>query len=158
MGRFLGVDPGLGGAIAIIETINSIPVLVDAIDMPIIGSGRKARVDVTAAVKWISGHAVSIAYVERAQSYPGQGASSGFSYGRAAGAIEAAVTLARIPLMMVEPAVWKKRLHLRGKDKEQARQRALNLFPRQHELLKRRRDHNRAEAALIVVAHLEGPR
>jgi crossover junction endodeoxyribonuclease RuvC len=158
MTRYVGVDPGLSGAIAIVETIGGVPILVDVIDMPVTGTGAKARVDVTAAAKWICGYAPSLAYVERAQAFPKQGASSGFSYGRAAGAIEAAVTLARIPLMLVEPAAWKRKLRLPGKDKEQARQRALQMFPRQHALLARKKDHGRAEAALLVVAHLEAPR
>jgi crossover junction endodeoxyribonuclease RuvC len=158
MGRYLGVDPGLSGALAIVESIGGIATLLDAIDMPVIGTGRKARVDVLAAAKWIAEHAPSVAYVERAQAFPGQGASSGFSYGRAAGAIETVAALHRLPVMMVEPAAWKKKLRLPGKDKEAARQRALSIFPRRHDLLARRRDERRAEAALIVVAHLEGPR
>jgi crossover junction endodeoxyribonuclease RuvC len=155
MTRYLGIDPGLSGALAIVETINGVPVLVDAVDMPSTGSGAKARVDIIAAAEWIAKHAPSMAYVERAQAFPGQGASSGFSYGRAVGAIEAVVALCSIPMILVEAAAWKKRLHLPGKDKEGARQRALQLFPSQHVLLSRKRDHGRAEAALIVVASLE---
>jgi hypothetical protein len=79
MTRYLGIDPGLSGALAVVETINGLPVLVDAIDMPATGSGAKARVDVLAAAEWIAKHAPSMAFVERAQAYPGQGASSGFS-------------------------------------------------------------------------------
>jgi crossover junction endodeoxyribonuclease RuvC len=127
------------------------------IDMPTIGSGRKARVDVTAAAKWIAEHAPSGCFVERAQAFPGQGASSGFLYGRSAGAIEAVVALLKIPLQFAEPSVWKRKLKL-GRDKEASRQRALNLFPRQHELLSKKKHHGRAEAALLVVAHLEAPR
>ena len=155
MTRYLGIDPGLSGALAIVEPINGVPVLVDAIDMPSSGTGAKARVDIIAAAQWIAKHAPSTAYVERAQAYPGQGASSGFSYGRAVGAIEAVVALCSIPLILVEASAWKKRLHLPGKDKEAARQKALQLFPAQHVLLSRKKDHGRGEAALIVVASLE---
>ena len=95
------------------------------------------------------------AYVERAQAFPGQGASSGFSYGRAVGAIEAVMALCTIPMILVEASAWKRRLRLPGKDKEAARQRALQLFPAQHALLAKKRPHNIAEAALIVVASLE---
>ena len=34
MTRYLGIDCGFSGALAVIETINGVPVLVDAIDMP----------------------------------------------------------------------------------------------------------------------------
>jgi crossover junction endodeoxyribonuclease RuvC len=155
MTRHLGIDPGLSGALAIIETINGLPLLVDAIDMPSTGTGAKARVDAIAAAKWIRKYAPSSAYVERAQAFPGQGASSGFSYGQAVGALEAVIALCAIPMILVEASVWKRQLHLPGKDKEAARQRALQLFPSQHELLARKRDSGRAEAALIMVASLE---
>jgi hypothetical protein len=153
--RVLGVDPGISGALAIVEAINGVPMLVDAIDMPSSGTGAKARVDIIAAAQWIAKHAPSTAYVERAQAFPGQGASSGFSYGRATGSIETVVALCSIPMTIIEASGWKRRLHLPGKDKEAARQRALQLFPSQHALLARKRDHGRAEAALLVVASLE---
>jgi crossover junction endodeoxyribonuclease RuvC len=153
--RYLGIDPGLSGALAIVETINGVPVLIGAIDMPATGTGAKARVDIIAAAEWIAKHVPSMAYVERAQAFPGQGASSGFSYGRATGSIEAVVTLCQIPMTLVEASVWKRRLHLPGKDKEAARQKALQLWPSQHALLALKRNHGRAEAALIVVASLE---
>jgi len=90
--------------------------------------------------------------IERAQAMPKQGASSGFKYGRAVGAIEAVVACCAIPLTIVEPSIWKKLHALRGGDKEAGRQRALQLFPTAHELLARKRDHGRAEAALIALA------
>ena len=139
MTHYLGIDPGLSGALAIVETINGVPVLIDAIDMPSTGTGAKARVDIIAAAEWIAKHAPSTAYVERAQAFPGQGASSGFSYGRAVGAIEAVVALCSIPMILVEASVWKRQLHLPGKDKEAARQKALQLFPSQHALFARKK-------------------
>ena len=48
------------------------------------------------------------ALIERAQAMPKQGASSGFKYGRAVGAIEAVITLCEIPVTIVEPSVWKR--------------------------------------------------
>jgi crossover junction endodeoxyribonuclease RuvC len=153
--KYLGVDCGLSGALAIVETYNGVPTLVDAIDMPCVGTGAKARVDIIAAAQWIAKHSPSTAYIERAQAFPGQGATSGFSYGRAVGAIEAVVALCSVPMILVEASVWKRRLNLPGKDKEAARQKALQLFPARHALLARRKDHGRAESALIVVANLE---
>jgi len=49
MTRILGVDPGVNGAIALIDTVGAAPHLIDAIDIPIIGTAAKARVDVLAA-------------------------------------------------------------------------------------------------------------
>jgi crossover junction endodeoxyribonuclease RuvC len=144
----------LSGALAIVEPINGIPMLVDVTDMPVTGTGTKARIDAIAAAEWIAKYAVSAAFIERAQAFPGQGSTSGFVYGRSVGSIETVVALLRIPYSFIEAAGWKRKLHL-GKDKELARARVLQLFPAHHALFARKRDHGRAEAALIVVASLE---
>jgi crossover junction endodeoxyribonuclease RuvC len=47
--------------------------------------------------------------------------------------------------------MWKKFHALPGGDKEAGRQRALQLFPAAHELFARKKDHGRAEAALIAL-------
>ena len=151
MARVLGVDPGITGGLAIVETIDVSIVVVDAIDIPTIGTGAKERVDVLAIRTWIEQHRPACAFIERAQAMPKQGASSGFKYGRATGSIEAAIALSGIPVEIIESSTWKRALRLPGKDKEAARQRALELFPAAHALLARKRDHNRAEAALIAL-------
>jgi len=151
----LGVDPGIRGGLAIVSVdADTIPHLIDAIDIPVTGVGAKERVDVLAIRNWIAQHAPQHALIERAQAMPKQGASSGFKYGRAVGAIEAVIACCAIPLRIVEPSMWKKFHALRGGDKEAGRQRALQLFPTAHELLARKKDHGRAEAALIALIGL----
>ena len=124
----LGIDPGINGGLAIVDITNT-SIVIGAIDVPIIGTGAKERVDAIAIRKWIEQHRPALAFIERAQARPKQGASSTFKYARAVGAIEAAITLSGIPVQIVEPSVWKRGFHLPGKDKEAARQRALELFP-----------------------------
>jgi crossover junction endodeoxyribonuclease RuvC len=148
----LGVDPGIHGGLAIVSIgANDVPCLIDAIDIPVAGIGAKERVDAIAFRNWITQHAPQHALIERAQAMPKQGASSGFKYGRAVGAIEAVIACCGIPLTIIEPTAWKKFHQLRGGDKESGRQRALQLFPTAHELLARKKDHGRAEAALIAL-------
>ena len=148
----LGVDPGIHGGLAIVAVEDgAAPILCDAIDIPIAGTAAKERIDVLAVRAWITQHTPQHAFVERAQAMPRQGASSGFKYGRAVGALEAAVTCCGIPLTIVEPSMWKKFHALHGGDKEGGRQRALQLFPAAHALLARKKDHGRAEAALIAL-------
>jgi crossover junction endodeoxyribonuclease RuvC len=127
--------------------------LVDCIDIPICGTGARQRVDPAAIYSWIKTcQPVAHVYVERAQSFPGgQGVASAFKYGAAYGAILATVTLCNIPLSLISPVSWKKYFHLRGGDKESARQKALELFPAGHALLARRKDHGRAESCLIAL-------
>ena len=151
--KILGVDPGIHGGLVIVEIIDgAAPQLVDAIDIPVTGIGAKERVDAAGLCAFIVKHAPQHAFIERAQAMPKQGASSGFKYGRATGAIEAIITCCDVPLTIVEPSTWKKFHGLRGGEKEASRQRALMLFPAAHKLLARRKDHGRAEAALIALS------
>jgi crossover junction endodeoxyribonuclease RuvC len=154
----LGVDPGIRGGLAVVSGDNGVGIVIDAIDIATIGVGARERVDVAAIRNWILLHQPSFALIERAQAMPKQGASSGFKYGRAVGALEAAITLSATPMEIIEPSVWKRALHLPGKDKEAARQRAIELFPRAHALLARKKDHGRAEAALIALYGLRNSR
>jgi crossover junction endodeoxyribonuclease RuvC len=150
--RVLGVDPGISGGLAVVEiTDGAAPALVEGIDIPVVGTGAKERVDVTAIRNFIDRHKPVRALIERAQAMPKQGSSSGFKYGRAVGAIEAAIVLSGIPVTIVEPSVWKRFWRLPGKDKESSRQQALQLFPAAHAALARKKDHGRAEASLIAL-------
>jgi crossover junction endodeoxyribonuclease RuvC len=151
--RVLGSDPGaVSGGFAIVEVDNgTAPVLLAAIDLPVVGVKAKQRIDVLTLRNWIQLHRPDYAYIERGQAHPQQGASSGFKYGRGCGSIETTIQLLEIPMTIVEPSSWKKFFRLHGGDKEGARQRALMLFPAGHSLLARRKDHGRAEACLIAL-------
>jgi crossover junction endodeoxyribonuclease RuvC len=155
--KILGIDPGIYGGLAIVELDGGIATLVDAIDIPVHGTKAKERVDAAAICAFIIKHKPAHAYIERGQAMPKQGASSGFKYGRAVGAIESTVLCCATPMTIVEPSVWKKAHGLRGGDKEAGRQRALMLFPAAHALLTRKKDHGRAEAALIALAGATRP-
>ena len=152
--KILGIDPGaVSGGLAIIEINDGdAPQLVDAIDLPVIGVKAKQRIAVLALRDWILQHKPDHAYVERGQAMPRQGASSGFKYGRGCGSLETVIQLLEIPMTIVEASVWKRKFHLRGGDKESARQLALMKFPTAHHLLARKKDHGRGEAALIALA------
>jgi crossover junction endodeoxyribonuclease RuvC len=112
---------------------------------------------VLAVRAWLVTHQPQHALIERAQAMPKQGASSGFKYGRATGALEAVVACCGIAMTVIEPTAWKKFHRLHGGDKEGARQRALQLFPAAHAMLARKKDHGRAEAALIAATFSKAP-
>jgi crossover junction endodeoxyribonuclease RuvC len=154
----LGIDPGIRGGLAVVSGDGNIGTLIDAIDIPTIGTGARERVDVAAIRDWILRHQPAFALIERAQAMPRQGASSGFKYGRATGALETAIVLSSVPIEIVEPSVWKRHWRLPGKDKELARQRALELFPAAHAFFARKKDHGRAEAALLALHGLHNSR
>jgi crossover junction endodeoxyribonuclease RuvC len=150
--KVLGVDPGIHGGLAIVEINDGVaPTLIEAVDIPTVGVKAKERVDALALRAWVAAHQPQHAFIERAQALPRQGSSSGFKYGRATGAIEAVIACCEVATTIVEPSMWKKFHRLPGKDKEAARQRALQLFPTAHALLARKMDHGRAEAALVAL-------
>ena len=148
--RVLGIDPGLLGGAAIIE-FGDRPILISVIDIPTHGEGAKRRVDSAAFYRWIKDNDPDRAFIERGQAMPDQGASSGFVYGRAVGALEACVGCAGVRLEVIEPAVWKRTAGLPGgvAGKEASRQRVIQLYP-SWAGFERKKDHQRAEAVLIA--------
>lgn len=146
-----GVDPGIKGGIAAIRHDNGVDTLVDAADIPVIGRAAREKVDVAAVRDFLDRHQPTMAVIERAQAMPRQGASSGFKYGRAAGALEAAIVLCNVPMEIIEPTAWKRFWKLPAKDKERSRQRCLEIFPRAHDLLALKKHHGRAEASLMAL-------
>lgn len=150
--KILGVDCGIHGGLAIIEIANGTTSLIDAIDIPVCGIKARERVDVLAIRSWIQQHQPNQAVIERAGSMPKQGVASTFKYARAAGSIEAVITLCEVPVVFIEASAWKRKFNLRGKDKESARQLALQRFPNRHELFALKKHHQRAEACLLALA------
>jgi len=156
--KILGIDPGIHGGLAlVIINDGAAPQLVDACDVPTVGTRAAERVEVLAIRFWIQTHQPDHAVIEQCGSMPKQGVASTFKFGKAAGALEATVALCGIPMTIVAPAVWKKAFGLRGKEKEASRQYALQLFPAEHGLLATKKDHQRAEAALIALSFSKIP-
>jgi Holliday junction resolvasome RuvABC endonuclease subunit len=118
--KYLGVDGGIrSGGLAVVEIVDGrAPILVAAVDIPTVGLKAKEKVDAIAVQEFLLQHGPAHAYLERAQAMPKQGASSGFKYGYAVGAIEAVIVCCGVALTIVEPTAWKKFHHLRGADKE----------------------------------------
>jgi len=155
--KILGIDPGIHGALALIEINDgAAPQLVNVLDVPVIGTGAKERVNTMLVRDWLAQHNPDHALIERAGSMPKQGVASTFKYARAVGSLETVVACSDIPYSLIEPAVWKKAFGLRGKDKEGARQKAIATFPAAHALFARKMDHQRAEAALIALTPMPG--
>ena len=147
----LGIDPGLSGAIAIIDVRKG---LVDAIDMPTveikIGKAMKRRVApevIAAELKCYAPYAV--AYIEKVSAMPGQGVSSMFAFGEAYGLVRGVLAGMGVPVTTVTPAVWTKAMRVAG-GKDGSRQRAMELWPDKAGLFKRVKDDGRADASLIA--------
>ena len=66
--------------------------------------------------------------LEESQAMPGQGTRSMFTVGVGLGVLLGVLAALQLPYSRVRPATWKRALGL-GKEKEQARLRAMQLFP-----------------------------
>ncbi len=123
----LGIDPGISGGIALIARTGS---LAWAEAMPVLRSAVPL-IDAQTLSEWLrreSGVDV-FAYVERAQSFPGQGIASAFNYGAHFGSILTALGDLGIGVELVSPAVWKKAAGL-SKDKREAVAKVRQFYPR----------------------------
>jgi crossover junction endodeoxyribonuclease RuvC len=146
----IGVDPGLSGAIGILNEGR----YVDVVDMPIVSKGSgsvKNEVDPIGLIKILRNYAPADEYVmavlERVNAMPGQGVSSVFSLGDSFGCARSAIAACRFEMTYIAPTQWKKHFKLTS-DKEMSRALAIRMFPDAPLNLKKHSD--RAEALLMA--------
>lgn len=151
MGSVVGIDPGLTGAMVLLNAEGQI---VAFSDMPVFTIDGKNRVNVHGVGTLLSQYNAdgARAVIEQVGAMPGQGVSSMFNFGFAAGAVHGAVGAIGMPLQTVTPQKWKKYFGL-SKDKDAARQLATRKWP--DGPFSRKKDAGRAEAALIALYALE---
>lgn len=119
--------------------------IVDCIDMPVVDG----QVSGLVIADWLSGWCVDVAVVERVHSMPRQGVASTFKFGQAYGTVLGAFGALRVPIVSVTPQRWKKDYGI-GSDKEAGRLLACDLWPDDAARFKRKKDHGRAESALLA--------
>lgn len=138
----IGIDPGArAGAVALVRDG-----FAEVHDLPVFDAGE---VDVIALADILSGDSATHVWIEKVGAMPKQGVSSTWKFAKAVGAIEAAVSLSGIPFSHITPAKWKAHFRL-AREKDAARQRAIQLFPKLAAQLARKKDEHRAEALLIA--------
>ncbi len=152
----IGIDPGLMGAIALLDGGRARKVW----DMPVVTEGRGKGVcaallaDILTEAQDLASERPQV-ILERVGARPGQGVSSMFSFGRAAGIAEGVAAALRLPTQRVTPDTWKRRARLTGKDKDAGRALAIALFPEVAAELARKRDGGRADALLLAYYGIE---
>lgn len=150
----VGIDPGAHGALAVLKDGQ----LLHAADMPSmthqVGKARRTFVSAPLLADELSRWLVwgdMRACVERVHAMPQQGVASTFNFGLAYGTVLGVLGALRLSVTHVAPTTWKRAAGLApGHNKDDARQLAINAFPLKADLFKRKKDHNRAEAALIA--------
>jgi hypothetical protein len=146
----LGIDPGLTGAVAVLDAAGALVALHDTPVLTLRTSrGTRQEYDVPGLVALLGPYAGLQTHVmiEEAQAMPGQGTRSMFTIGLGMGVWLGILGALGLAYTRVRPGVWKRSLGL-SSDKEQARLRAMQLFPGAD--LRRKRGHGRAEALLLA--------
>lgn len=143
---FIGIDPGLYGAVGVL-TENGPAVF----DMPTILKGAsgtvKFEIDAGALHRIISPYTGARAALERVSSRPENAGASVFSLGDSYGVARAILASTNCATTYVTPQAWKKHFKLTS-DKEESRAMAARLYPTVDLHLKKYAD--RAEALLIA--------
>ena len=108
--KIIGIDPGLNGAIAILEDNK----VLDILDMPVMSEGKKNKRQLNSAqlVKYIKDNLDEkskeiVVVVEQVNAMPGQGVTSMFNFGQTFGAIKGICAALGLPIFFVRPAKWK---------------------------------------------------
>ena len=140
----MAIDPGSdSGAIAFY--FPSRPDLISAEDMPC----ADHVVDAVTLSSRIEQMRPDMCVIEAVGAMPGQGVSSTFKFGVSFGIARGVVLASRVPLHIVSPVKWKKHFGLIGKDKDASRGQAISFWPSSAHFA-RKKDHGRAEAALLA--------
>jgi len=150
--RIIGIDPGLSGAIAILEDGK----IKELFDMPVMPDGKKNKRQLNSAllVKLIKQNIESlentIMIVEQVNAMPGQGVTSMFNFGQTFGAIKGICAAIGLPIFFVRPAKWKKHFELINSSKDASRTKAIEMYPSFSEQLSKKKDVNKSDAILIA--------
>lgn len=144
----VGIDPGLTGAFAYINTTSNTYECYDTPAMTTQTTKKHHTYNLPSMAALLDTHgAIDHLYIERAQPMPGQGVVSMFAIGYGFGLWEGMIVSRKIPYTIVSAVQWKKALGL-NRDKELSRHRAMQLFPCADLHLKKH--HGRAEALLLA--------
>jgi crossover junction endodeoxyribonuclease RuvC len=152
--KILGIDLGLGGAIAVIEENGT---LITVYDMPTLCDGTKGKRTINAMLLFniLRQNPADHAYIEYVGPRPGEGAVGAFAFGRCRGIVEGVLSSLSIPTTFITPPCWKKAVGLpTGTNKDASRSLAIAKWPDKAEWFKRKMDNGRSGAALIGVAGL----
>ena len=150
--KIIGIDPGLSGAIAILEDKKVLSIF----DMPVMAEGKKNKRQLNSArlvdiikenIKVNDDIAV---VVEQVNAMPGQGVTSMFNFGQTFGAIKGVCAALKLPIFFVRPSKWKKHFDLLNSSKDSSRTKVIEMYPALSNQLTKKKDVNKSDAILIA--------
>ncbi len=158
MKLYVGIDPGLDGAIAVLDERGRI---LSVQDMPVLvkkGKGKKRLYEETVLLSQLESvrklfeetpDAEMTVAIENQHAMPKNGSVGGFSQGYGFGLLIMALTALGLSYTKVSSVSWKKALAIpAGSDKTADLVRARQLWPKAE--LARQKDNGRADALLIA--------
>ena len=152
--KIIGIDPGLTGAIAVLEDKK----VIELFEMPVMAEGKKNKKQLNSAqlVKLLKDNIdnkkneeVSVV-VEQVNAMPGQGVTSMFNFGQSFGAIKGICAALGLPIFFVRPSKWKKHFELINSSKDSSRTKVIEMYPVLSSRLSKKKDVNKADAILIA--------
>ena len=159
----LGIDPGLSGALAVVETATE--QLVEVFRMPVSVVSKQNKLNGAALADWLYRYWIGplkdhkhihFAYIEEVHSRPRQAGQ--FQFGLNTGIVHGMLYANFVPFTTVAPAKWKGHFGIKRTGEEtkadkktEARELATKLWPSMAHEFKRVKDDGVAEAALIAL-------
>ena len=150
--KIIGIDPGLSGAIAILENNKVLSIF----EIPVMSEGKKNKRQLNSAqlVKLLKDNIseneeVSVV-VEQVNAMPGQGVTCMFNFGQTFGAIKGVCAALELPIFFVRPSKWKKHFELINSPKDSSRTKAIEMYPSLSSQLAKKKDVNKSDAILIA--------
>jgi len=150
--KIIGIDPGLSGAIAVLEDIK----VLNLFEMPVMAEGKKNKRQLNSAqlvniIKENTNGDEEIAViVEQVNAMPGQGVTSMFNFGQTFGAIKGVCAALGLPIFFVRPSKWKKYFELINSSKDASRTKVIEMYPSFSKELAKKKDVNKSDAILIA--------
>ncbi len=155
--KIIGIDPGLSGAIAILQEKK----VLNIFDMPVMSEGKKNKRQLNSAqlVNIIkenkNDNEEIIVVVEQVNAMPGQGVTSMFNFGQTFGAIKGISAALNLPIFFVRPSKWKKHFDLINSSKDSSRTKVIEMYPSLSSQLAKKKDVNKSDAILIARFYYE---
>ena len=150
--RIIGIDPGLNGAIAVLDNNKVLKIY----DMPVMAEGKKNKRQLNSAQlvniikENIENREEINVVVEQVNAMPGQGVTSMFNFGQTFGAIKGVCAALNLPIFFIRPSKWKKYFELINSSKDSSRTKAIEMYPSIADQLSKKKDVNKSDAILIA--------
>ena len=155
--KIVGIDPGLSGAIAILEDNK----VLSLFDMPVMSEGKKNKKQLNSAQlvnilreNILNSEDIAVV-VEQVNAMPGQGVTSMFNFGQTFGAIKGVSAALNLPIFFVRPSKWKKHFELINSSKDSSRTKVIEMYPSVSSQLSKKKDVNKSDAVLIARFYYE---